>query len=669
MPSQTPQQPPQPHSDNPITDATSCPVCGSTSQYVFEVGEYPVNECSDCRHRFVAQRFGADHTVTTYSDNYFEGGGAGYTDYPSEEQLIRDHGRRYGAIVNKHMPPGRMLDVGAAAGFIMKGFADEGWVCDGIEPNAQMARVAEESGFKLNVSSLEDFTPDETYDLVSMIQVVPHFHNLRLAAEHAAKLVKPGGYWLVETWNHRSWTARILGRHWHEYSPPTVLHFFCGKSLDHLAKQNGMTPVTRGRPQKYLQGQHAKSLLTYCLNKSFLTKPLGWPLRLLPDKMRLWYPSEDLMWVLYRSQPTSPTEVTDVGKSTTIDLDSTTERPAKMHYGNFSDPKGLILRMLRSGQRPAYAGLIREAVKIPLMPVDWLASKLQRKPKLKSNAEATPQSQHPIILIVGPPRSGSTLVYQVISRFCEVTYPDNLNSLFPRSSLLAMKWMSRTTPPKKAALRSCYGQTSRLCDPNEGFYLWDQWLGTDRYTTAESLSTKTISEMNAFFATWTDHAGKPFVNKNNRSTACIELLSKCLTNSYFVVVQRDDRDIVRSIIRGREFVQGDRRKPWGLDSQDTHATDDPLGYINDVCEQVQRISATINRHIQSVDEERVVSIPYQEFCKQPHSMLTRIADTVPGLKLRDELISKELVPFRLSTGNLLSEPEEIRIDQCLGLNE
>ena len=207
------------------------------------------------------------------------------------------------------MKPGRLFDVGAAAGFIMNGFAREGWACHGVEPNAQMARLARKAGFDVTNSDFENVSLDEQFDLVSMVQVVPHFHDLEAAARTAADLTRPGGYWLVETWNHHSWTARIFGRFWHEYSPPTVLHWFCSKSLDELAARHGMVSIARGRPQKYLLGQHAKSLLDHCFRKSLFTLPLTLLLRLIPDRLRIWYPGEDLTWVLYQS--TSKTAVDD----------------------------------------------------------------------------------------------------------------------------------------------------------------------------------------------------------------------------------------------------------------------------------------------------------------------------------------------------------------------
>src|ERR1041384_3040675 len=121
-----------------------------------------------------------------------------------------------------------MLDVGAAAGFILKGFIDEGWHGTGLEPNERMAAYGRQHlELDLRCGPLENFDEktgeksDEKFDLVSMIQVAAHFYQPRKAFENAARLLAPNGHLLIETWNRGSFSARVLGRHWHEYSPPS----------------------------------------------------------------------------------------------------------------------------------------------------------------------------------------------------------------------------------------------------------------------------------------------------------------------------------------------------------------------------------------------------------------------------------------------------------------
>jgi SAM-dependent methyltransferase len=204
-------------------------------------------------------------------------------------------------VLARDMTPGRVLDVGAAAGFILQGLIQSGWRGEGIEPNAQMAAYARaQLQVLVHVGSFEQFQPDTTYDLITMIQVMGHFLDPRQAFQKARALLRPGGYLLIETWNRASWTARFFGQHWHEYSPPSVLHWFTPAGLGHLAAQCAFREVARGRPQKWLDGAHAKSLLWHILQGSRLGR-LGYrALQVIPDRLAIPYPAEDLFWMLFQ---------------------------------------------------------------------------------------------------------------------------------------------------------------------------------------------------------------------------------------------------------------------------------------------------------------------------------------------------------------------------------
>ena len=240
-----------------------------------------------------------------YGDDYFRGGAAGYCDYLGDETILRERGRWYGRLLSRHMGPGRVLDVGAAAGFWLAGMADLGWAGRGIEPNDRMsAHARERLGLDVLPGTLEAFQSDEIFDLVAMIQVVAHFVDVRGALRVAAEHTRPGGHWLIETWDRSSLSARLFGRRWHEYSPPSVLHWFTGDGLGRLARSFDMREVARGRPRKRISGAHAKSLLRYKLQGGLPRWLVDGVLRVIPDRLTLPYPSDDVFWMLLRRDET-----------------------------------------------------------------------------------------------------------------------------------------------------------------------------------------------------------------------------------------------------------------------------------------------------------------------------------------------------------------------------
>jgi SAM-dependent methyltransferase len=281
--------------------ASDCPICQSFSRRLFQKEEFWIWRCRSCGHQFLDLETTVHHAAIVYGDDYFNGGGAGYPGYLREADLIRAHGRRYGQILSRYMKPGRVLDVGAAAGFVLQGLMQSGWQGAGIEPNDSMATYGRDC-LKLDVrtGSFEQFQAQEQYDLVTMIQVIPHFWDLPQALKSAEKLTVPGGYWLIETWNRESRLAKLFGENWHEYSPPSVLRWFAPEDLGLLAEQYGFEEVDRGRPQKWISGAHVKSLVGHKLSSMGVLRYARPLLKLIPDRLRLPYPSEDLFWVLYR---------------------------------------------------------------------------------------------------------------------------------------------------------------------------------------------------------------------------------------------------------------------------------------------------------------------------------------------------------------------------------
>jgi SAM-dependent methyltransferase len=279
-----------------------CPLCDGQLAPDFQVHGYTISKCASCGHRTtVIEAARSAHIAATYGDDYFSGGAAGYDDYLAEGHLLRERGRDYGRLVKRFAQPGRVLDVGAAAGFILKGFQDEGWKGLGVEPNSRMAEYARTSnGMHVECAGFEDFRVGQPFDVVSIIQVIAHFLNPSAAVAHAAGLLAPGGLLLVETWDRESRVARLFGKSWHEYSPPSVVQWFSQDGLSALCGRHGLNPVASGRPKRSIHAGHAASLIRYKMGESLIARVAGPVLGLIPKGLTVPYPGDDLFWAIFR---------------------------------------------------------------------------------------------------------------------------------------------------------------------------------------------------------------------------------------------------------------------------------------------------------------------------------------------------------------------------------
>ena len=304
-------------------------------------------------------------------------------------------------------------------------------------------------------------------------------------------------------------------------------------------------------------------------------------------------------------------------------------------HANFRDPVGLAIRMLRSRDRAAYAALVLAASAAALTPLDHLLALAEER-----RVRAAVPSAHPLVLIVGAPRSGTTLLYQVLAHYLPVTYPTNLSALFPRAPITASRLFRPRTP--RVTTHSYYGNTAGLGGPNDGFHLWNRWLGVDRYRAVETLSDAAADDMRRFFGAWTAAFDRPFLNKNNRNADCIALLGRALPEARFVIVRRDPVYVAQSLLIARQQIQGDKSRKWGLRSLDQEADQGPLGYVDSVCMQIAEIERRIDEGCRTIAPERVIGVQYERFCERPADTIADIARRALGITVDTRDIDREL---------------------------
>ena len=282
-----------------------CPICDSESPPLYQISGHGYHRCPACTHQFLDYTPPATHIVDQYSDDYFSGEGDGYSDYLSERDLLIRRGEKYAKEFAKltGKSSGKLLDVGSAAGFLARGFQQQGWSAQGLEPSPTMtAHASDNEGVPTTCGSLEQFETEERLDLILLVQVIAHLGDPATPLRKIRSLLKPGGHLLIETWDSQSLVARTLKKNWHEYNPPSVLHAFTKKSLQQLAEQQGFASVASRRITKSIKAGHGKSLLAHKYGNSLLYRLIAKPaLCLLPDRLTLPYPADDLFWTVLRA--------------------------------------------------------------------------------------------------------------------------------------------------------------------------------------------------------------------------------------------------------------------------------------------------------------------------------------------------------------------------------
>ncbi len=306
------------------------------------------------------------------------------------------------------------------------------------------------------------------------------------------------------------------------------------------------------------------------------------------------------------------------------------EDEAAGYYANFSVPHKLVLRMLKSRNMAAYSSLTHAGLAVFSRPLDshWIGQE-------GALLERAAPSDRVMLLVVGGARTGTTFLTQVLASMLEVSWFPNLIGLFPRSPITATHRFESRVGPRAVGFESYYGMTRRLGGPNDGFPIWNRWLGDDRYIARVPEAEDARAEMRRFFDAWAASNERPLLNKNNRNLAVVSELAEVLPQAHFVATRREQLPTVASLLHARRLVHGDVTMPWGVFSQRTLAEADPLGYVDDVCHQVNRVDAEVNSLSTSLGD-RIMVLSHESTAADPVAAATEIGNAV-GVTVRSEL--------------------------------
>lgn len=275
--------------------------CTEERVSLFTKKGYLIKECKTCGHRFTEIKDLNSHLAESFSDDYFFEGKDGYPNYLEEKEMLYRSGVKFTRIISRYAKPGKVLDVGCAAGFILKAFEKAGWECYGIEPNDTMASYGrKELGLDIRTGGMETFNPDQKFDLINLIEVIGSLYDLDKAMQNVKQLSKPGGLVLVESWDMNCLAARFFGASWHEYCPPSVVHWFSDDTLKQLFKYYGFELIAKGRPSKKINLKHGLAIIAENSSSSSLKKRFFNFLSRTLGGIAVPYPPVDVKWYLFK---------------------------------------------------------------------------------------------------------------------------------------------------------------------------------------------------------------------------------------------------------------------------------------------------------------------------------------------------------------------------------
>jgi len=115
-------------------------------------------------------------------------------------------------LIEKCVPRGTLLDVGAGKGEFVNAASAAGWEATGLEPSAGLARHAAGSGARVRqgYADATDPAPAGGFDVITLIHVLEHVQNPIDLLRSVRSLLKPDGMIFVEVPNCDSYFLRFV---------------------------------------------------------------------------------------------------------------------------------------------------------------------------------------------------------------------------------------------------------------------------------------------------------------------------------------------------------------------------------------------------------------------------------------------------------------------------
>lgn len=150
----------------------------------------------------------------------------------------------------------KILDVGAYIGVFVQVAREQGWDALGVEPSDWAADFANKQDIPVLTGTLDHpDLADESFDAITMWDVIEHVADPLGELQKAYQKLKPGGTIAVHTMDIDSMASKLMGSRWPWYMAMHV-QYFSQKSLIRFLEKAGFEVIWTGVQGRYLRLQY-----------------------------------------------------------------------------------------------------------------------------------------------------------------------------------------------------------------------------------------------------------------------------------------------------------------------------------------------------------------------------------------------------------------------------
>jgi hypothetical protein len=248
----------------------------------------------------------------------------------------------------------------------------------------------------------------------------------------------------------------------------------------------------------------------------------------------------------------------------------------------------------------------------------------------------------PVILVVGCPRAGTTLVTQWLARSGRFAYPTNLIARFYAAPHLGAMIQRLLTDPDlrfrdelcdvgdafgESPYASSIGKTRGLLAPHVFWHFWRRFFpeGKTQAFDEAALARVDGARFAAELAALESVLEKPVSMKALWIDWNIPFVSGLLEKAVFVHMERHPFYNVQSVLQARERFFGHREGWWSFrpPEYEALARRDPVAQV---VGQVESMNRAVHEGLAALAPERRLHVAYEAFCREPAATWAALAE-------------------------------------------
>ena len=260
--------------------------------------------------------------------------------------------------------------------------------------------------------------------------------------------------------------------------------------------------------------------------------------------------------------------------------------------------------------------------------------------------------EHPFIFVFGAPRSGTTLLSQLLSASLDCGYINNLIARFWLTPIHGIRLSKATFGAENfSSFRSNYARTKEPQDIHEFGYFWRDLLKKENMSDVTQVREREKDidwrYVRSVLASIQQEFDKPMVFKNIFGSYHLSKLKEILESVVYVYIERDPLDSAISILQARQKYYSDLNTWWSYTPIEYDEIKD-LGYMEQIAGQVYFLQRYYKQQVKE-NADCSITIKYEQLAKAPMSVLNDIkvkSQAANGYELKNAQNPPAKFPFR-----------------------